>query len=183
MRLAGVAIAVGGEQHLRLDLAEAVEHAARRRSPASTTTRSRRGSSAASIAITVSGMFGRKPATRSPGSTPAARKPSAMRATSRAQLAPGQLAPLAALVAKDDRRRVVVAAQQVLRVVEARADEPARAGHAVAVFEDLRGARLRRGPRRSPTARSRSSPGTRPTSDGARVVGHRRADGARARSA
>ncbi len=59
MRLAAVPVAVDGEEHRRLDLAEAVEHAAARRSPASTTTRSRRGSRRASMATTVSGRFGR----------------------------------------------------------------------------------------------------------------------------
>src|SRR5699024_5746907 len=58
------------------------------------------------------------------------------------QLAPGQRAPFAALVAEDDRGAVVVAAQEILRVIQARIDEPARAGQAIAVFDDLRGARL-----------------------------------------
>ncbi len=42
--LAAVGVAVAGEEHARLDLAEAVERRPARRSPASTTTRSRRDS-------------------------------------------------------------------------------------------------------------------------------------------
>ena len=41
-RLPAVEVAVRGDEHLRLDLAEAIEHAVRRRSPASTRTRWRR---------------------------------------------------------------------------------------------------------------------------------------------
>ena len=41
---------------------------------------------AASIATTASGTFGRKPTTRSPATTPAARSPDAIRATSDSSL-------------------------------------------------------------------------------------------------
>ena len=57
--LAAVAVAVDGDEHLGLDLGEAVDQAARRRSRASSTTRSRPMLAQARKATTASGMFGR----------------------------------------------------------------------------------------------------------------------------
>jgi predicted NBD/HSP70 family sugar kinase len=70
--LAVVEVAIRREQHLRRDLAEAVEDAVdaeirRARRP------HRTDAAVASMAITVSGRFGMKPATRSPARTPASR--------------------------------------------------------------------------------------------------------------
>ena len=114
---------------------------------------------AASIAITVSGRFGRKAATTSPGPTPSRASPVAMRATSERSACQRQLAPVTALVAEHDRGLGVRPAQQVLGKVEPCAREPARAGHALAVLE--RGTRAAFAARRPQNAHnaSQNAPG------------------------
>ena len=90
---------------------------------------------AASIAITVSGRFGRNAATTSPGPDAVAGEPGGDTADFGAKRLPAELAPVAALVAEHDGGLGIRTAQQVLGEVERRAREPARAGHAVAVFQ------------------------------------------------
>ena len=141
-RLARVAIAVGGEQHLRRDLTEAIEHAARaevRRTGRPDRAEARRREHR---------DHGFRQVRREARDAIAGLHAGGPQAVGDArrfapQLAPRELPPLAALVTEDDRGSIVVAAQEIFGVVQPRIDEPARAGHAVAVLDDLRGARLR----------------------------------------
>ena len=71
--LAAIAIAVGGEQQLGRDLAEAVEHALHAEIRRAGGPDGARGWPRPAWRRCVSGMLGTKPATRSPGPTPAAR--------------------------------------------------------------------------------------------------------------
>ena len=77
--------------------------------------------------MTASGRLGRKPATRSPATTPCSRSAAATRRDLRAQLGVGQRPLAAPLVPEDQRRTIVVVAEQVLGEVEPGAGEPARA--------------------------------------------------------
>ena len=130
VRLAAVPVAVGGEQDLGLDLAEAVEHAAhaevgRARGPdrAERGRREHRDDGLGAVR-----QDARDPIARAHAD---AAQPRGERADLRAQLRERQLAARAVLAGEDQRGRGVVAAQQVLGVVEPRSGEEARAGHAV----------------------------------------------------
>ena len=130
-------------------------------------------------------MLGRKPATRSPGPTPAAASAAAAAAPPRVQLAAAQLAALAALAAEDQRRRRRSrAAQQVLGEVEARLRKPARARHGRPASSEraVAGARRRRR-QRSPTPRPRTPRAARPTSARAHRQSARSSRSVRARAA
>ena len=93
---------------------------------------------AASIATSVSGMFGMNAATQSPGPTPCARSAAAVTATWRRNCARDDAAPDLVLAPEDDRVRVRidVVAQQVLGEIQACVGKPARARHPVAIDQD-----------------------------------------------
>ena len=89
---------------------------------------------AASIATTVSGMFGMNAATRSPGPTPCARSAAAVMATGGA-IPAADTAPDLVLAPEDDsvRRGIDIVAEQVLGEIETGVGEPAGARHPVPV--------------------------------------------------
>ena len=135
-RLAVVEIAVGAEQHLRRDLAEAVHHAAdaevgrTRRPDGAQAGRRQHGDRRL-------GRVGHE------AGDPITRRHAVGAERGRGLRDPGvergvaEFAPGAILAAEDHRRRVVTPAQQVLGVVEPRAGEPAGAGHSVAVDQHV----------------------------------------------
>ena len=161
--LAAVAVAVGGEQHLGLDLAEAVEHAAhaevgRARGPDRAERRrgehrdDRLGAVRQDAGDAIAGAHAHRAQLRGERARPARAAPPT-RARARAPSSPRKISA----------GRGVVAAQQVLGVVEPRSGEEARAGHAV-VDQPGRGRRARRSPRRSPRPRARTPRARPPTS-------------------
>ena len=172
--LAAVAVAVDGEQHLGLDLGEAVDHAGRAEvGRAARPDRADRGG----------GEEGddRLGDVRQVGDDavaaldPELAQPRGDGGDLGAQLAPAQLAELAQLGGVQDRRlAVVLAGEDVLGVVEGGAGEPAGARH-LARGERRGSARRRPGPRRSPRSPPRSPRGRRPTSARARRSRRRRA--------
>ena len=76
--------------------------------------------------MTVSGMFGMKPATRSPALMPSRAQRRGDARDLVEQLAIGQPPLRAALVPEDDRLAIVAIAKEILGEVEPRADEPLR---------------------------------------------------------
>ena len=158
-----VAVAVGDEQDLRLDLAEAVEHAAgaeirRAGRPDDALRRARRAR-----ASPVSGMFGMKAATRSPGRRPSCASACAARDTSLVRLRVADAPLEAALVPEHEGVALVAAPQQVLGEIEARLGKPLRARHLVAV--DQHRAALLRGDHAAqvPDLATRTPRGYRPS--------------------
>ena len=163
--LAAVAVAVDGEQHLRLDLREAVDDAAR-----AEVGRAARPDGAERGACEERGQRSRgcsacRRRRGRPRRRRGARSPAAMRAVCVAQLAPG---PLAAARAARRRggcatRRPVAAAEDVLGVGEPAPREPLGARHlAVAQARARRCGRPAR--RRTPRRPTRTRRGRRPTS-------------------
>jgi hypothetical protein len=137
MRLAAVVVAVDGDQHLGLDLAEAVEHAlhaeiGRARAPHRAQARGRqhrddrlghvRQLGGDAVAAPDAGRLERmmQPADRG------------------VEVAPAHLAADLVLAAEDQRDRVVVPAQQVAREVEPRVGKEARTRHPVVVDDTAR---------------------------------------------
>ena len=123
--LPGVAIAVGAEQNARLNLPN--------RSSTPLTPKSGEHDDqiaprlvAASIAITVSGMFGINPATRSPDPDAHAAQRRRDARDLAVQLGDRSAALRAALVPEDDRFAIVAIPKEILGEIEARADEPVR---------------------------------------------------------
>src|SRR5258708_2314593 len=132
--LAVVAVAVGAEQHFRLDLAEAVEHAldaevGRARGP-DDALRERRQRQHAGFGNV--GNEGRH-AVAGAQSQRLQRLRGARDVARQIRIADAPLE--AGLVPQDERVAPVAATQQVLREIEARFREPVRAGHLVAIGE------------------------------------------------
>ena len=127
--LAAVAVAVDREQHLRLDLGEAVDDAARaelRRGRRPHRAERRRGQERRERLRDVRQV--RRDAVAAPDA--AGGEPGADRRRLRPQPSPGPLAQLAQLRRVEERDAVVrLAAEQPLGVVERRAREPHGAGH------------------------------------------------------
>ena len=161
---AAVAVAVDGEQHLRLDLGEAVDDAARRRSRASSSTRWRRCDAQREESRDRLGDVRQigGDAVAAPDACLAQTAP-AIGAGTRAQLAPRPLAQRPQLGGMSNRDLVVgAAAEDVLRVAEPRAREPLRARHlARAEHALVRLARIDLEER--PRSRPRSPRARRPT--------------------
>ena len=132
---AAIGIAIGGDQHLRVDLAEAVEDAPgseiRRGGRPHRTQTGRR-----QLGDNRLGQVGE--ICRDPIATadPLIGKPGTHRRDGVMEFAEGQGAPAAALSAAHDGHGVVAFPKQVLGIVEAGPGEPAGPGHGIAVVED-----------------------------------------------
>ncbi len=137
--LAAVHVAVGREQHLRLNLPEAIQHAVYtevRRAGSPDGPEARRGKHGDERFGEVGKEAGDpivllNSQRRQPGGNPG---------DLRVQLAEGQLATLVFLVAKQNSGPIVAIAQQVLGEVQARAGEEARSGHLAGVLQVRSGA-------------------------------------------
>ena len=89
-----------------------------------------------SAPMMLSGRLGTKPATRSPGSTPAFSSAAGERNDGAMQLAPRQRPAAPRLVAIEDGRLTVPATEQVLGEVQPSVREEARARHPLGILED-----------------------------------------------
>ena len=152
-RLAVVAVAVDRDQHLGLDLAEAVEHALDAEiGRAGGPDRAERGRGQHRD----DGLCGMRHDRGDPiarADALALQRRSELRHLT-VQLAVAQLAPPPILGPGDDRGVVVAAPEQVLGVIQLGADEPLRAGHSVAALQHLAPrpacAHVRKAPQRRP---------------------------------
>ena len=128
------------EEDLRLDLAEPVQHALRRQSPASTTTRPRPLRPPRARPRSSQARWPHNAATRSPFTTPAAAALARIATTSsynsRLVIVRPLLGCRVGLGECDHCRRVVAAPQQVLSEVDSRFGKELRARHAIAVDDD-----------------------------------------------
>ena len=131
--LAVVPVAVAGDEQLRLDLAEAVEHALRRRNPASRTTRPRRARRPRACRRSSRACWAASPRRGRPASTPSVAHRLLQARDQRAQFAPGQ----AALDLSSPRKTMRVAGAGFRSRFSAkfsrRVGKESRAGHPVAV--------------------------------------------------
>ena len=157
-RLAGVEIAVGGEEHLGRDLPEAVEHAVHAE------VRRAGGPGRAEAGGRQHGDGGLRQVgqeARDPVALADSRGAQASRDARHfaPQLPMGDLPARAALVDEHDGGVIVVVPQQVLGEVEPGVREEARAGHELRILEHRARRPSRRGRRRSARAPSRIPPG------------------------
>ena len=133
--LVAVAVAGDGEQHLGLELAEPVDHAARRRTPARRRPRWRRGSPWRGSRRASRGCSAGRPTTRSPRPTPEPPQPGARPRDLLAQLAEGRArsgARVCEWASTATWSRVLVARRRSARRSSGATGEPLRAGHLVA---------------------------------------------------
>ncbi len=147
--LAVVEVAIRREQHLRLDLPEAIENRVR-----SEVRRARRpdGADARGREHRDDGFGSIRDESRDAVAAADAERAQACRDTGDLprEIAPAELAALAALVRGHDRGARAMRLQQVRGEAQRRAFEPARAGHLVAVLEHRRVVRARTDAAKSP---------------------------------